>query len=274
MTRIRTGFRVRRFCRAWHVLFALGCSCDEESQVARCLSRSGEQLLEYMRRWTRSRRRVPRIWILCVGQGAPELPLQFNKGNAVAHQGVWLRELVTTIAYFNREAPIERIVAHEVGHALLDLLTHGFPFPRVVHEGVARTCEYYFGGWQEGITRNSIHAGFVRSPEESNGSRGPRSVFVDPSRHVSIRELLEFNAGAQFGNKIESFTHLTDLSFWLFGFLFELSRVHPRVMNILYEPRVANMSAPLSLYRWLLEVTELSSYELELSFRRYCTGVE
>ena len=256
--------RVRSFRRGFVRLYAVDCSTEETEQVKRIDREQILRLARGMQRQLGVCSSPPGIKVLCFGIDAnlSETPPPINRWCGPASgRGVWLRQVRCALARFDADKTIRQIVIHEVAHALLDLLTGGFPYPLAIAEGVARRAEY--------LLPDASEKPEWRSELERHGKKASR--YLGDSECMSIKELLFFNCADQAEKDVVALGNMTNLAFWLNLYLSKLSQDHPKLEGMLGKLREQRTAWPAAVYQWLQEASGMGEEELEEGFHRFCT---
>jgi len=264
LTKLRMRMRVRVFRRDFVKLCAVECSADEAAQVEAISTQEIAQLGRGMEFYLETKRVIPPLYVLCLGQEArlDKMPAAVKRWTADPFGGgVWLRELRTGIALFEDGNPIRRIVVHELTHALLDVLTDGFAYPLTVVEGFARRAEWLLPDCD----------GVIPWKEHSAGLGASGGGCVDEHHYMSIRDLLFFDPKRYWRKDMQAFFRMTELSFWLNCYLFGLSDERSSLPRILAILRQKNVRTSEGVHLWLQEVTGMGEQELESHFHSFCT---
>lgn len=262
MTDLAYQYGIRILTRGLFVVVTLDVSEQEWKEIDAIDSSSYNKVYNQLASHLNYDGIPPPISILCFGAAArpPEVPEEL--ASAFRHPlgpGVWLRNLGVACVKFCDWASIHLIIVHELSHALLDHLSHHYPFPLVLDEGIARRIEWNLG--------REI---FGTSTEKD---KIPTQGIVFSSGHIStsIRRLLENPIDKLNGVCAETdIRRFSDMALWLHGFLWEMGKSHRRLWYILPELRKRNLYTADHVMQWLCWVTGLEEREIELSFSRYC----
>jgi len=261
---LRAQMEVRKLKRGYATIYAVTCSPTELAELSRIRSGEIANLAAGIQHYLDTNEELPRIRVLCFGSCAAleNTPQELSQWlcNTTA-RGAWLRRLCTAVARFTPATPIRRIIVHELTHALLDLLTNGFPYPVAIAEGFARRAEYLLPN-KRGMTE--------WQQQSSHQQKGHRANLTD-DEFMSVRELLCFDARARWTSDRASFLGMTNVSFWLNVYLFKLSGKHPILKRILPELRLRCITTGEGVYSWLQEACSIDHAELEDGFYRFCT---
>lgn len=265
MLRLRSKMEISRFRRAYVRLYAGECSERELRDVAHIDASEVAHLGQAMREHLGAQRRVPRITVLCLGADVDEADLPASiRGTRDFGRGVWLREARTAVAMLGDNVPVRRIVIHEMVHALMDVLTNGFPYLIALQEGLARSAEY---GLRD-VAGN-------REWDKVRSTRARRGCpqFINDENCMSIMEMLSFNvAECRRRNANADYSRMVNLSFWLHAFLLKLSAQRPVLKRMLADLRRHDVRTPDGVYIWLQDAVGLDERQLEESFYAFCTA--
>lgn len=264
LPRLRVAMQVRAMPRAYATLYAIDCSPQESAQLATIGSSQLVRLGTGMQCYLEVTRPIPRVRVLCFGassrlQKVP--PVIRHWTGEPFGGGVWLRELRAALALFEGGNPIRRIVIHELAHALLDVLTDGFPYPLCIVEGFARRAEFLLPD----------DAGVIEWERQCTDSTVTDTGCLNDSQCMSVKELLFFDPAKYWRHDVEAFLRMTNLSFWMNVYLFKLSDQRPGLARILRELRVENVRTPEGVYGWLQQASRMQEDQLEESFHSFCT---
>jgi hypothetical protein len=262
--RLRSRMGVCPFKRAYVKLYTVEGSPEELAEVELIDAAQILRLGTGMQHYLDVTGSLPRIRVLCFGSHADlrETPRGIRHWASCAFGGgVWLREMRAAIALFGRGNPIRRIVIHELTHALLDLLTNGFPYPIAVAEGFARRAEFLLPD----------HAGMIEWKRQSADRNHRGRIRLNDCQCMSIKQLLFFDAAKHWRHDMSAFRQMVDLSLWLNVYLFKLSDKRRLLGRMLPELRLQNVRTPEGVYLWLQEASGMGEQELEESFHCFCT---
>ena len=254
---------VREFPRGYAVFYAVACSAEELSAIEAVDRRQIERLGTGMQHYLDTHRRIPRIRVVCLGTGTqhslmpPGIRYWASKPFG---GGIWLREMRAAVVAARDGNPIRRVVVHELAHALLDILSKGFPYPIAIQEGFARRAEYFLPDDMGDTEWKRVHS-----------RRCVETSVWNASECMSIAELLRFDPHEHWRQGIAIFLRMTDLAFWLNMYLFRLSTWYPTAKRLLPELRRKNIRTPEGVYEWLQETLCMSADEMENGFRTFCT---
>jgi len=256
---------VQELRRGYATLYAIACSPEEFTEVEQIDPSQILRLASGIQQYLEVTMRIPRVRVLCVGSRADleQAPTGVRSWlNKPFGRGVWLRGMRTAIALFGTGRPVRMIVVHELTHALLDLLTKGFPYPIALAEGFARRAEYLLP-YRNGESEWAKDSGQRAMTEQR---------YWDSVGLMSVRELLSFDAYMHWRrNDMRAFVVMTELSFWLNAYLFRMATKHPIAKRVLSELLSRNIRTPEGVYEWMQEVLDMRADQLEESFRCFCT---
>lgn len=245
--------------RAYAYLYAVNCTFDERDQV-RAITK--EELLRLrcgLQKKLGTASKDLRIRVLCFGASTSpkNLPSPLNQWWEHGTYGAWMPTLHCAVARFNELCNIRRIVIHEVSHALLDLLTNGFPYPPVIEEGLARWAEY--------LLRDGDGVSLWNRIAKKRGACVSRYLREDEC--ISIKRLLLLDY-----DNMHAMTRAksTDYALWLTVYLWRLSMDRPALKEVFRQLREYNMTSGEVVYQWIQDASGMNKDEIENGFRRYC----
>lgn len=264
--RLRAKWKVSVFRRAYVRLYAINCRAEELAQVNNIETSQLITLAETLQRWLHITGAIPPVRVFFFGRDTKHedtpKPIRGFLFSSMGY-GAWLCQIGTIVILFHDRVPVRRILLHELTHALLDLLTNGFQYPRAIEEGYARLMEYHIKGNDSDIEREK-HLGDYGS--------GKGGYLTDPE-FMSIRELLFFDV-VKHWNKGDApaFYRMVKAAFWLNTYLAKLKhQCGPIVEKMLAELKSRNITTPENVYQWIKQTCAMEEVELERGFYRYCT---
>jgi hypothetical protein len=261
---LRRRLRVNTARRAFVRIFAIECSPDELDQLDRIDGTQITELGNLVRYWLGMLRPLPYVRALWFGRAArrdlaPRRIRQFL--SAMPRCGAWAHDIrAIIIPPLPGGASPGGLLIHEVTHALLDLLTAHFPYPRGISEGFA---EYM-------VSSVGVRTYDGRAEGYSLNWQKPGRGSMDDPPFMSIRDILTFDAREHWGLDPDAFTRMTWASSWLYAYLLARGRQRPRLPWILRELRLKNVTGPEAVYCWLQEASGMEANALEDDFTRYC----
>ena len=262
---LRARMRVRAYRRAYVTIYAVECSREEQEEVTsieevrvRDMEKAAQRVLE-------SDERPPRIRVICFGKAARVelMPRRIAKLlRSEFGQAVWNGKLNAAVLFAGWTDPAHRIIVHELTHALIDHLSHGFPYPDALMEGLAR-C------W-DGMPPDEKEQAHGTGDREDESQNVP--PYWDDANVLSIHELL--TDPKEIWQDHQEGARLTDLSSWMLAYLARLVPAHERLGRMFAELRKRKIRTGSGVYEWLLEASGLGANELEAGFRHFCTTGE
>ncbi|MCH7720968.1 MAG: hypothetical protein IH988_08270 [Planctomycetes bacterium] len=197
--------------------------------------------------------RVPGVRVLCFGSQVNFHDIPIELRNAIGNSpqlGIWLTSRKCAVIFCGGGFHERLVILHELTHALLDVLTNGFPYPLVIQEGYARVME-------------CIIPARIGS-DSGQAERRRKSGFLLQSELLGIEELLKARWTAESGNR------LIMLSFWLNVYLSKFPPGGRIVRCMLKELWEHDLRSPSEVYAWILGACRVNGNTAEQGFREFC----
>lgn len=204
---------------------------------------------------------VPRVAVVCLGAScqSERLPAPLGHDREVS-AGSWFPQYRLARHTFGRGVRVRSNVFHELTHALFDLMSDFFPYPRVLGEGFACVMEHFF--------REAPRPGMSDSMDLLGAGRIAAGSFL-PQVLFNIRDALAMDGQPL----LQSVTHkdrqgyqrLALTGVWLVLWLSKLAEQLPACRRIMCVLRERHLTQPAEIYGFLQECTGMNADAMEQS---------
>lgn len=238
------------------------CSPEEVKQISSIEARRLQSLCEWvLQALGVEDATAPPVTVLCCGRHADPAGFPLFVRNVIqstASPGAWSRRRGLIIIGLSDRMPVERILIHEMTHALFDLTAENHTYPAALHEGFACMAEY------------SACAGLASRPRWHLG--GAPNRCLSTAQLMGVHELL--SVPSRVSGNIEEMYRFVRASYWLVDYLLRLCESHPRMKRVLSELRRQGLMRADEVFEWIRLIPEWTGEELEARFRCFCTTRE
>lgn len=244
-------------------LHAVTCSDIEIACVRRACDRQVDSLSQRVRSWLEAEEAAPPVDILYLGRTASLSRLNILYPAALRDRfgGLW-DPCMGLVVISEDKSSLECVLAHQLTHAYIDMLSDGYPFPLVLEEGFAE------------LAGRAANGGMCGKEDQCPMFDHDLSAHrLDERQFVGARRLLELYDAFYCPDSCEAHARLVAYGLWLMAFVGNRGReldqrLAPRILATI---RQRDLRAPANIYAWLLEVLSMTEQELEQRFERFCT---